>query len=259
MNCKTCRYAPFLAALLMVTISSEQAAMAVEIQASAPAQGSAAPASQTITVPAGTVVPLTLVSPINSKATKVGDAVRAVVAFPITEGDQVAIPAGTYVEGTITSLTSQAKAHQQGVQIHFTRLLYANGYAAMLDAANTQAALEIPGTSSPVVADNNDAVGRGAPFPGSAAFQSTPTFPTLPPLTPLPPENVGPPKGPIIGGILGGFTALVVAGILLARRNNTSNADYVLLDAGWQFQMTLQSPLEVDAGRVTAAAATGSH
>lgn len=259
MNCKTCRYVPFIAALLMVTISSEQAAMAVEIQAPVPAQGPAAPASQTITVPAGTVVPLTLVSPINSKLTKVGDAVRAMVAFPITAGDQVAIPAGTYVEGTITSLTSQAKTHQQDVQIHFTRLLYANRYAAMLDATNTQAAVEIPGTSPPVVADNNDAVGRGTAFPGSAAFQSTPTFPTLPPLTPLTPQNVGPPKGAIIGGVLGGFTALVVAAILLARHNNTSDADYVLFDAGWQFQMTLQSPLEVDADRVTAAAATGSH
>jgi len=37
---------------------------------------------------------MTLVSPIKSKSTKVGDAVRAVVAFPITVGGQVAIPAG---------------------------------------------------------------------------------------------------------------------------------------------------------------------
>lgn len=257
MNWKACTYVLFTAALLMVIVSTGQAAMAAEAQALVPAQVSATPAVQTITIPAGTVVPLTLVSPINGRSTKVGDAVRAVVAFPVTVGDQVAIPAGTYVEGTITSLTAQSKkTQQQNVQIHFTRLLYANGYTAMLDAANTQAAVEVPGASSPVFADNNDAVGRGTAFPGSAAFQSTPTFPTLPTLPPTP--SVGPPKDVIIG-IASGFAALVVTAAVLLSRHKTSDADYVQFDAGWQFQMTLQSPLEVDAGRVAAAAATGSH
>ncbi|RSL16639.1 type IV secretion system protein VirB10 [Edaphobacter aggregans] len=256
MNWKTCTHVPFTAALLMVAVSTRQVVIAAEVQAPVPAQETATPAVQTITIPPGTVVPLTLVSPINGRSTKVGDAVRAVVAFPVTVGDQVAIPAGTYVEGTITSLTAQAKkTQQQNVQIHFTRLLYANGYTAMLDAANTWAAVEVPGASSLVVADNNDAVGRGTAFPG-AAFQSTPTFPTLPTLPPTP--SVGPPKDVIIG-IASGFAALVVTAAVLLSRHKTSDADYVQFDAGWQFQMTLQSPLEVDAGRVAAAAATGSH
>ncbi len=177
------------------------------------------------------------------------------VAFPVTLGDQVVIPAGTYVEGAITSLTAQAKkTHRPDVQIHFTRLLYANGYTAMLDATNTQAAVEVPGASSLVVAENNDAVGRGTAFPGSAAFESAQAAtPTLPPL-----PSVGPPKGAVIGGIVGGAAALAITSVLLSR-HHMSNADYVLFDAGWQFQMRLQNPLEVNAGQIAAAAAIGSH
>ena len=116
----------FIAGLLVLSVLASQTAFAAGPQVPAPAP-SGTPA-QTITVPAGTVVPLTLVGQIKSKSTKVGDTVRAVVAFPITVGTQVAIPAGTYVEGVVTSLTAQAKTtHQPDVQIHFTRLLYANG------------------------------------------------------------------------------------------------------------------------------------
>ncbi|HEY1808815.1 MAG TPA: hypothetical protein VGG42_09650, partial [Acidobacteriaceae bacterium] len=97
--------------------------------------------SQSLVVPAGTGIALTLVTPIQSKTTKVGDTVRAVVAFPVTVGAQVAIPAGTYVEGMVNTVS----AHGPSVTIHFTRMLFANGYSVPLDAMNTQAAVEWPG------------------------------------------------------------------------------------------------------------------
>ncbi len=76
MNWKVdCTHLRLVAALLMVAVSAGQTAMAAEVQAPAPAQESAALAARTITIPAGTVVPLTLVSPVKSKSTKVGDAV----------------------------------------------------------------------------------------------------------------------------------------------------------------------------------------
>ena len=96
---------PLIAALLVLSVVGSQTAFAAGPQAAAPMSRQAA----TITVPAGTVVPLTLVSPIKSKSTKVGDAVRAVVAFPVTVGAQIAIPAGTYVEGVVTVADSTDK------------------------------------------------------------------------------------------------------------------------------------------------------
>jgi hypothetical protein len=66
-------------------------------------------------------------------------------------------------------------------------------------------------------------------------------------LPPLP----GPHYGPIIGTAAGGVAAIVVFAILAHRHRG----DYALFDAGWQFEMILQSPLSLDAERVAAAMA----
>jgi hypothetical protein len=81
--------------------------------------------------------------------------------------------------------------------------------------------------------------------------QSTPTLPPLP--------KVGPPMGVVIGAVVGGSAALMIT-IFALSRHSQNKIDYVLFDAGWQFQMVLQSPLVVDAGQVaTAAAAPGTN
>jgi hypothetical protein len=256
-----------LAALLICCVCAEQTAFAAGEQAQTPPQttSSSEAATETVRVHAGTLVPLTLVSPIKSKSTKVGDAVRAVVAFPITVGAQVAIPAGTYVEGVVTSLTAQAKGtHQPEVQIHFTRLLYANGYTATLDAANTQAKVERPGSGagdalSKAAYPVSDGAGRTRiAFYGGEGFVSRAQFPTQPAPTVQAPPQVGPSMAKVLGITWGVIASVIVTGIIFGRHHQ-ANADYVLFDVGWQFQMALTSPLNVDAGQVASAAATPMH
>jgi hypothetical protein len=254
-----------IAGFLILVLCAEQTAMVAGAQVLAQGSVPDQMAGQTISVPAGTLVPLTLVSPIKSKSTKVGDAVRAVVAFPITTGAQVAIPAGTYVEGVVTSLTAQAKGtHQPEVQIHFTRLLYANGYTATLDAANTQAKVELPGSGAGAVlseAAYPASYGAGRTriaFYGGEGFVSRAQFPTQPAPTVQAPPQVGPSMAKVLGITWGVIAAGIVTGIIFGRHHQ-SNADYVLFDAGWQFQMTLASPLAVDGSQVAAAAATPTH
>jgi hypothetical protein len=207
----------------------------------------AAPAGS-ITVAQGTSIPLTLVSSIMSKSTHPGDTVRAVVAFPVTVGTQLAIPAGTYVEGMVTAVTTRAPhTHMPSVQIHFTRLLFANGYSAALDAVNTEAILILPepGRQAPYeIADARE----GAPFLGEGF--GAPGQTTEPP--PLP--RLGPNPGVIVGATLGGTAALLVLLLTLGRHNG--NTDFVIFDNGWQFQITLQSPLTLDTAKVAAAANT---
>jgi len=206
--------------------------------------------AKVVTMPAGTRVPLTLVSAIKSKSTKVGDTVRAVVAFPVTAGDTLAIPAGSFMEGTVTKLVVRPKgSHQPDVEIHFTRLLFANGYTVTLDANNEQAKADSPAPDTMVAAliAAVDSVGSFALF-GQTISQSQPTPPPLP--------QVGPSPGPIIGATLGGIGALVIAGILFGRHR--AGQDAVLLDAGWQFQAVTTGALVLDGDKVRAAAAMGN-
>lgn len=76
----------------------------------APSASQSTPASPTsdtthIVIPVGTQIPLVLTHPLNSQAVKAGDAVFAQIATPVVVGDQVAVPAGTFVRGKVESLT----------------------------------------------------------------------------------------------------------------------------------------------------------
>jgi type IV secretion system protein VirB10 len=218
------------------------------------------PASGTLTVPAGTLVALTLVSLIKTKSTPIGGTVRAQVAFPISVGDHVAIPVGTFVEGQLVQAKSNVKAkkHQpkpQDLIVHFTRLVFANGYTVGLDATNTAEVMR-PDLGLPrsetggmeVAALEYPALGR--PGGGEAMLQQTgyPPTPTLPPLPPLPGPN------PVVVSLaaLGG---VVVLGTVLyfSNRGNHEAGDVSLRDAGWQFEISLGSPLVLDAAQVQAA------
>jgi hypothetical protein len=217
---------------------------------SAATQNTPAFAAQAITVPTGTAVQLTLMSAVKSKSTHAGDTVRAVVAFPVTIGTELAIPAGTFVDGDVLQVTARPKAAQQpSFRVHFTRLVFSNGYSVALNGENTQA-LVLPFDSS---APTNE-VAELAPLrlPGSrfamGGGQQT-QLPTLP--------RVGPNPAVVGGAIGGGFAALVVLMLVLAH-HSVNNTDFLLYDAGWQFQMILDSPLTLDAAQVAAAAATPS-
>lgn len=254
----------WLAVVMMTTMCGAETVQAVvpgaaaitTMQSAAMTAQTTAPAADlpgTITVPAGTTVAMTLVGQIKSKSTKPGDTVRAVVAFPVTVGTQLAIPAGTYVDGIVNSVTTHG--NQSRVEIHFTRLLFSNGYAVVLDATSTQAM-----GSGPDPSGLSPGPGPGGPSPvtaalGELAYGGAPglgqTAPEPPPLPPLP--SVGPSKGLIIGLSVGGAAAVAVVALLTAHHHGAG--DYVLFDNGWQFQMKLQSPLTLDAGKVSAAAA----
>ncbi|MGA2340100.1 MAG: hypothetical protein ABSF75_09415 [Terracidiphilus sp.] len=209
-----------------------------------------APSAQVIIVPTGTAVQLTLMSAVKSKSTKAGDTVRAVVAFPVTIGTELAIPAGTFVDGDVLQVTARPKAGQQpSFRVHFTRLVFSNGYSVALNGENTQA-LVLPLDSS--LPANEVAELAPLRLPGSrfAMGEGQQTqLPTLP--------RVGPNPAVVGGAIGGGFAALVVLMLVLAH-HSVSNTDFLLYDAGWQFQMILDSPLTLDATQVSAAAATPS-
>lgn len=196
-----------------------------------------------ITIPQGTLVALKLITTIKSKSTHPGDSVRAVVAFPLAIGTHVAIPAGTYVEGSVEKVNARAGK----VQLRFTHLLFANGYMVPLVAINTQAAItkqDFPSDPSDLIADARE----GAPYLGEAFANTGQTYPQPPP---LPSVGPSPAKIAAIGiGISAGITVLLIA----LTHHRAASADYVLFDSGWQFQMALQEPLVLNVAQISAAA-----
>jgi hypothetical protein len=235
-----------IAVLLVVTILGAQTPNAYSrIATGAPVAGqnTSEALAHTITIPAGTAIPLTLVNPIRSKSTRPGDSARAIVAFPVTVGTEQVVPAGAFVEGAVVSVTRQAPhTRQPDVRIHFTRLLFANGYSVSLDANSTQAMLAPTSEDS---ANTVEVASVAIPTPGSFGLvaQQQPTLPPLP--------RVGPSPAVIGGAVGGGFAAFLV-GMLVWAHHRQSTLDYVLFDAGWQFQMVLQTPVTVNAGLAAA-------
>lgn len=222
-----------------------QNAPAASTQAS-PTPAAVAPA---ITLPAGTAIPLTLMTVIKSKSTRPGDAVRAVVAFPVTVGTQMAIPAGTYVEGVVQKVTAKPLSNRAPMlTVHFTRLVFTNGYSMPVSGENSQALLTAPNAGAPAneVAELLPLQLPGQHFAMGAGQQ---TMPTLPPLQPLGPNPA------VVAGIGLGVTAAFGIGMLVWMHHRVNSYDYAVFDVGWQFQMVLDNPVTLDASQVAAAAA----
>jgi hypothetical protein len=149
------------------------------------------------------------------------------------------------VEGVVNAVNGPGSRGQSPtVQLHFTRLLFANGYSAALDAMNTEAILLKPepgvdARSTDLLADARD----GEPYLDEDFGGAGQTNPQPPPLPPLP--HNGPNPAVIGGAVAGGLAFLLVLGITLGHHRLT-HADYVLFDSGWQFQIVLQQPLTLD-------------
>jgi hypothetical protein len=115
---------------------------------SAPLQGQQAPAAATpgtLTtpprwiVPAGTKIPMQLRQAISTKNAQPGDAIYAQTTFPIVVGEQVMIPAGTYVQGVVDHVKRAGRVKGTAeLAFHVKSLLYPNGYSLDLAAAVEQ-------------------------------------------------------------------------------------------------------------------------
>jgi hypothetical protein len=227
-----------IGALLTATACVAQEPTA-EVQQAAPTvqmQAQPEPENRMLTIPAGTRVPLTLTSPMRARAMRKGDSVRAVTAFPVTAGQQVAIPAGTYVEGMIDKIIKRGPTGSTGLEMHFTRIVFPNGYNVALGNATAVAKAAGTGANSP---------GASAPGSNSAAGYAE-GFQQPPPPTPPPLQKVGPSPGVVAGSVLGVGAAVTVVAVLLGRHR----AGDIVFDSGYQFEMVLETSLVLDADRV---------
>jgi len=96
-------------------------------QANAPKQAQPAKPAIYVLEP-GTRIPLSLINTISTKGSAEGDRVYLETAFPITVGNRVVIPPGSYVQGTITEVKRPGRIKGRGeLYLRFDALTLPNG------------------------------------------------------------------------------------------------------------------------------------
>ncbi|MGD0942367.1 MAG: hypothetical protein ABR905_21955 [Terracidiphilus sp.] len=84
----------------------------------------------------GTKVELTLTIPVWADKAKPGDPIYTQTNFPVARNDGIVIPAGTWVQGKIESVTKPTrKSKSAELQILFNKIIFANGYTIALPGA----------------------------------------------------------------------------------------------------------------------------
>src|SRR5579864_6464777 len=76
-----------------------------------------------ITIPGGTKLPLSLKQAISTRNAREGDAVYAETAFPFVINDRILIPAGTYIQGKISHTERSTRGKRAEILIHFTSMI----------------------------------------------------------------------------------------------------------------------------------------
>jgi len=108
-----------LLALILVASTTEQGPRTLQVpQEIAPPN----------VVPEGTVIPVSLMNQISSEHAEEGDGVYAQTIFPVTAGNEIVIPVGTYVQGRIVNATRPGRVSGKAeMTINFHTLILDNG------------------------------------------------------------------------------------------------------------------------------------
>jgi len=210
--------------------------------------------SSTITIPAGTQLSLVLTQPIQSRYLRRGDDIYAQITAPVDSGNEVVIPAGTFVQGTIDKLErhgGRAELRLQSMSISFPDG-YVNSIAGPMTLESSDGyAFKDPGQGHFVAAFALPAAGFGlGALIGHSVGSSQSTLTSSVPLgcTPnsfgclsssLPvPGSAG--KDTAIGAGIGGAIGMIASMTLLF------SSHHFFVDVGSPVEMTLQHPVSFD-------------
>lgn len=218
-------------------------------------QQTAPPANPTVVVPAGSRIPLVLQRSISTKTTRPGDMAYLLTTAPVTAGDKMVIPPGTFVQGTIARITVPGIDRDGELEIHFARMVFPNGYTVSMPydlvvsldrrwiypeaPSGGKAAAFAAAFAAPVV---------GALIGGLASRHSPPPL-TLPvPGQPLTLPNLGNPvKGAAIGAAIGMGVTIPVTVALLRHHHD------FFVEEGVPAELILPAPLELEEDRIAGA------
>ena len=199
-----------------------------------PALAAEREANRQVTIPAGTPVPVSLRNAISTKSSHVGDQVYAQTTFPVVINDHIVIPAGTYVQGKISSIKPAGRIKGSAeVLMHFTSLIYPSGYTVMLPGSIESA----PGVDKAQVKDKEGTIKAD----GNAGKVV---------------KTVGEPAatGAVVGGLSrgveGGLIGAGIGGAIGTAIAAFGHGNEVKLGPGTTLEVILQRDVAVDASRI---------
>jgi hypothetical protein len=187
--------------------------------------------SSSVVVPAATEIPLTLKNAINSRTAFVGQAIYCETIFPITVGNRIVIPVGSYVKGAVTQVVRPGRLKGKAqVGIRFQSLTLPNGTTRPL-----RATLASYGGSGEEGFKREEGRIEGQSTKGEDAGKvaTTATQGTI-----IGGLSTGRAKGAGVGALSGGVAGLIW---VLATRGKE-----IVLPPGTNFELELSSPLTFD-------------
>lgn len=169
----------------------------------------AEPEPEPLTVAGGTGIPVTLQQAVSSGDSRVGDIIEFAVREDVMVGDEVAIPAGSRIEGEVASVQAAERPQKPGQLVLQAHSLHVGGEVVPLNAVVT-------------------AKGRGSHEEDARDI------------------GIGAAAGAVLGGILEGGKG-VVAGIILGGGGTflATKGEQVELPAGVHLIVELQAPIDV--------------
>lgn len=190
--------------------------------------------ADTVTIPAGTRIPLSLKQAISTKTAKEGDAVYAETTFPFAMNNHIVVPTGTYVQGKISHVQRGGRIKGRAeILIHFTSLVYPSGYTVMLPGSVEN----VPGAERSTVKGSEGTVQQDKDTGKKVrtAAESATTGALIGAIA-----NGA--KGAGIGAGIGGAAGMAVA--MLTRGSD------VRLEPGTSIEMEIQRDVQLDASRL---------
>lgn len=186
----------------------------------------------TVTIPAGTHLPLVLQNSVNTKTAAAGDSLYFETIYPVVVENRILIPVGSFVRGTLTEVKRPGKVKGRGeLHVRFDELTLPNGYtvklAASLASAGAGQGEEVQREEGVVKGDSTkaDDLGTIATTTGAGAGVGG--------------LSTGTRKGAGIGAGIGAAAGL--AAVLLTRGKELE------LPRGSTFEIVFSRPLELDA------------
>lgn len=198
--------------------------------------------SSILTIPPGANFALVLTNPVSSKTTRRGDEIHALTTSPVTVGDQVLIPAGTYVQGKLDKL-SRVGDHAE-IAMKSASVVFPGGYVANIEGpvsveSGEETAWRNPSDKAKVGAFLAPMIGGGLGALIGSQIHTTQSS-TLGGTT----ITTSTPKGIAIGSLVGVGAGVGISLAILVHSRG------FFVDVGSPMEMTLSQPLTLSSKRV---------